>query len=227
MLRTALALALTATAALAQAPRNPARTQSAAHPAPAAAKAPAPKQAAELDLTPTIAEINEDGLMMKKLIWKQPQGRVQIMIPPGWVVEGGPGVTIFRLKDDSRATIHFLASPVPNLPLDTDAKVEAVRNAIVATAPNGAEKIEFMSEAKNPLLINGWGSHQVTFAYTVFGVRYVKTAMFVKISDRQELQVIAVAPEASFPRASQGINIALNSWYNEPGPAVAATPVAN
>src|SRR6266705_6150941 len=140
---------------------------------------------AGIDLTPTAVEYTSEGIKYQRLIFQQDKRRVEYNPPPGWTFRGS--VERLQLTPTEKHFAEALIEAVPlTKPQPLDEKViKALEQQFISSVPSGSQFVTVVSEERNPLLLDGTPTFEVTVSYELIGEKFLKSALFVNLSDTQ------------------------------------------
>jgi hypothetical protein len=174
---------------------------------------------ADIDLTPTPMEYMSEGIKYQKLIFRKDQQRVEYNPPPGWSFRGSADRV--QLTPTKKRFAEALIEAVPLAgpqPLD-EKVVKALGQQFISSLPPGSQFVAIVGEERNPVLLDGSPTFEVTACYQVIGEKFLKSALFVNLPDTQLIFRLA-ARKDDFEALHSDFKRSILSWHwVEPKPS--------
>jgi hypothetical protein len=141
---------------------------------------------AQLDLNPTLATRELEGVRFTQLVFQHGKDRVTYEPPSGWSYRGSTTALALTPPQKSQAEALIKAMPLsrPPAPLTPERMVELKQRAI-GLIPNGAENLEVMSEEQSPTRIDGRETFEVVLGYVLHGQRFQSSVLFLTLDDSE------------------------------------------
>jgi hypothetical protein len=141
---------------------------------------------AQLDLNPTLATRELEGVRFAQLVFKHGKDRVTYEQPSGWSYRGS--TTILALtppqKTQAEATIQAMPLSRPPAPLTAERMAE-LRQRAISIVPKGAENIEVVKEEQSPIKIDDRETFEVVLGYVLYGQRFQSSVLFLTLDDAE------------------------------------------
>jgi hypothetical protein len=183
---------------------------------------------AGIDLTPTPMEYMSEGIKYQKLIFRNDQQRVEYDPPPGWSFRGSADRV--QLTPTKKRFAEALIEAVPLAgpqPLD-EKVVKALEQQFISSLPSGSQFVTVVSEERNPVLLDGSPTFEVTACYQLIGEKFLKSALFVNLPDTQLIFRLA-ARKDDFEALHADFKRSILSWHrveSKPGAQEATASAA-
>jgi hypothetical protein len=183
---------------------------------------------AHLDLTPTPTEYVAEGITFQRLIFKQTDKTCVSYEPPrGWTCRGGGDLLQLIPGEATRAQASIQALPLAApQPLD-DKSIAILREEFLKSLPLGSQLIKLLNEEQNPVVLDNKLSYAVTASYQILGETFVRSALFINLTDTQ-LRFTINARQSDFEKLQQNFRRSIFSWQRldpaapPPGPRTAS-----
>jgi hypothetical protein len=183
---------------------------------------------AHLDLTPTPTEYVAEGITFQRLIFKQTDKTSVSYEPPrGWTCRGGGDLLQLIPGEATRAQASIQALPLAApQPLD-EKSIAFLREEFLKNLPLGSQLIKLLNEEQNPVVLDNKLSYAVTASYQILGETFVRSALFINLTDTQ-LRFTINARQSDFEKLQQNFRRSIFSWQRldpaatPPGPRTAS-----
>jgi hypothetical protein len=168
---------------------------------------------AELQLTPSIAEYELDGVKLKELAFPDGDKKVLYQQPHGWEYSGSANRLTLRPpnKTQVEATITKIALPEPGS--FDDESLKKLVNEAMALVPKGSQDVTVVSQEKNPLMINRKETFLLILHYNLFGQPYNCSILFLNRGNEQ-IRCELVCRAADFKDLQKAFLGSQYSWQN-------------
>jgi hypothetical protein len=183
---------------------------------------------AHLDLTPTPTEYVAEGITFQRLIFKQADKTSVSYEPPrGWTCRGGGDQLQLIPSEATRAQASIQALPLAAAQALDEKSIAFLREEFLKSLPPGSQLIKLLNEEQNPVVLDNKLSYAVTASYQVLGETFVRSALFVNLTDTQ-LRFTINARQNDFPKLQQNFRRSIFSWQRldpaatTPGPRTAS-----
>jgi hypothetical protein len=165
-----------------------------------------------VDLTPFANEYISEGIKYQRLIFREEKRRVEYNPPPGWSFHGSAErVQLTPVhKPFAEALIEAVPLAAPQ-PLDEKA-MKALEQQFIASLPSDSQFVMVVSEERNPVLLDGSPTFEVTVSYELIGEKFLKSALFVNLTDTQ-LIFRLVARKDDFEALHSEFKRSILSWH--------------
>ena len=167
---------------------------------------------AELQLTPTIAEYDLDGVKLQHLVF--PDGERQVMYTPprGWKYSGGGNLLVLN-PPAGRAEATIARTSLPREATFDEATSKLLTDEVLASARVGGKNVTIVSQEKNPLLIEKKETLLVIIKYDYSGVPYLRSVMFLN-RKKEQIRLQLTAPQEKFDALQKAFRGSYFSWQN-------------
>ena len=166
---------------------------------------------AGVDLTPSVTNVDEDGVKYQQLRFKSDGGTVLMVLPENWSFSGGPGRLQLKApgKDFTEATVEAVALNATT-PIDETVRAE-FKQQVLATLPAGAQRAETLTEAENTLMPSGNPSFELVLSYELWGKTFQRSALLVH-TPRERLVFRLTAHRPDFAGLNNQFRRSIMSW---------------
>ena len=174
---------------------------------------------AGIDLTPTPMEYVSEGIKYQKLSFREDEKHVEYDPPPGWTFRGSADRV--QLTPTKKRFAEALIEAVPLAgPQPLDEKVgKALEEQFISSLPSGSQFVTVVSEERNPVLLDGSPTFEVTACYQLIGEKFLKSALFVNLPNTQLIFRLA-ARKDDFEALHADFKRSILSWHwVEPRPS--------
>ena len=172
------------------------------------ALAPFPGQA--LDLTPTMAFRDLEGIKIPIILFTDAGQKISYQPPVKWNVSGGEGVLSLYPPELPDAVLQLVVRP--RKPLDPGA-TEDLEKWCLAQLPQDATDPKREGEAANNIFTLGTlPSREFTFSYAAQGRRFTTSVAIVDWNERERLAVIVTARTADHRPIYETAMRSMFSW---------------
>lgn len=118
-----------------------------------------------IDLVPHYISTTADGVVIRRPYFADGKKKYSVKIDSETKLTEFEGGALFRFDKFPDATMRMRLSPVANPAPFTPESLEHYQQVARSLLPAGAEEIALAESASNPLPINNWQSHRLTFSY--------------------------------------------------------------
>ena len=153
---------------------------------------------AQLNLTPTVSERMQEGIPFPQLCFSDDGKKVTYEQPRGWSysVQSQQKIAFYPpQKAEAQAEIEAGFPLVP--PQFDEEGVKKLKATFLNLIPKDSEKVEIGAGQKNPVLINGQESYEVTATFVDHGRRYSMSILFVNLP-REQIRCKVIADPKEF-----------------------------
>lgn len=133
---------------------------------------------AAIDLTPSVTDLVEDGVVYREVSFKTPEGKVVLTLAPGWTIRGQKERAQFTGADKSAEAVIDVMPLEKPAPLD-EAAITKFKQQVVAALPAGSTKITTINESQNSLMPGGNPSFEIVITYDLWGKVFQRSALLV------------------------------------------------
>src|SRR5437879_10796417 len=137
-----------------------------------------------IDLTPSVQEYSANGMKFRQLVFNDEKRRIEYEPPQDWSFDGGTNQLHLKPKKNFAEALISVAPLNKPQPLDENAR-QALREQFIASLPVGSQFAKVEEEVRNPVLLNGNESFEITVSYQSIGEKFFKSALFVNVKDAQ------------------------------------------
>jgi hypothetical protein len=141
---------------------------------------------AQLDLNPTLATRELEGVRFTELVFQHGKDRITYEPPSGWSYRGSVTTLALTPPQRSQAEAVIKAMPLsrPPVPL-TPERMTELRQRAISLVSTGAENVEVVSEEQSPTRIDGRETFEVVLGYVLHGQRFQSSALFLTLDDSE------------------------------------------
>ena len=167
---------------------------------------------AALDLTATSEEYAGEGIIYKRLLFKDDERTVQMELPHGWTYRGGGAARLTLIppgKGFGEAVMEV--QPLPASSAFDDVAVKALEQQALSTVPPASEAIHVVQTNQAPNGPGGRESFEVVVSYKALSYTFLRSTVFVNFPDCR-LVLRMTAPEAEFQALNQTFRRTVQSW---------------
>lgn len=168
---------------------------------------------AHLQLTAREGEEDCDGVKIRHLVFTDDHGQVTYAPPRGWQYSGGGDRFVLQPRQtaNAEAVIRIVGLEQPQV--FDEATTKHLRDAALASLPQGAIHAAIISEEKNPVMIEHKETYLVVLEYQAYGLAYSRSLMFLNRKGEQvQFQLTALRP--NFPQLQKQFMASHFSWQN-------------
>lgn len=149
---------------------------------------------AALDLTATLEEYVNGGIIYKRLVFKDDKRRVEMEFPPGWSVRASSArIELIPPGKGFAAAVIQTQQPAKPAVLD-EAALEAFAQQALAALPPDSQAATIQQASSDP---DGLGGSEVILSYKSLGYTFRRSVRLVNLPDCRLMTQIS-APEAEF-----------------------------
>lgn len=168
---------------------------------------------AELQLTPTLQELEGDGSKFKQLAFSDGEKTVTYQAPIGWDYSGSATQLTLRPPKKTQAEATITRSPLVQPGAFDDEGLKKLVNEVSALVPKGSENVTVISQEKNPLLIDRKETFLVVLGYNLFGQAYNRSVLFLNRGNEQ-IRFQLVCRQADFKELQKAFLGSQFTWQN-------------
>lgn len=166
-----------------------------------------------LEFQPTRSYRELEGVRIPLLLFPDGPRKIRYEPPDGWDMAGGGAEISFRPRALAMAELKLTVTPKRAARAgENAAPVPAPRDALGSFLPPDATKIEPVSEAENPFMLETVGSREAVFAYTSGGQRCRISIATCDLNATQWLAVVTNAFERDFEEVRRAAIGSMFSW---------------
>ncbi|MEY2556750.1 MAG: hypothetical protein QOE34_175 [Verrucomicrobiota bacterium] len=181
---------------------------------------------AAVDFTPGTGQTVLDGLKFPFLIFHENGKQISYEQPAGWKYSGDSSHIRFTPPNLAQAQADIDQSSLPAPQDFNDETMKALQQKTLSSIPPGSAKAAIVTEEKNPILVNGHETYEVTVGYEAFGREFQTSVLYLNLPDTQ-LRFRATALKADFEKVHRAFRGSVFSWqWHEPQPEKAQVTVA-
>jgi hypothetical protein len=165
-----------------------------------------------IDLTPFADEYISEGIKYQKLTFRRDKQRVEYNPPPGWSFRGS--AERVQLTPPKR---RFAEALIEALPLAAPQRldetvIKALEQQFISSLPSDSQFVTVVTEERNPVLLDGSPTFEVIVSYQLIGEKFLKSALFVNLSDTQLIFRLA-ARKDDFDALHSDFKRSILSWH--------------
>lgn len=172
---------------------------------------------AAIDFTPTKGEREINGVVFPQLVFRE-NGRNIIYEPPRTWTPSGGGASIKFIPPKILLAEGELQQQPLKAPLTFDEPTtKALQAQTVALAPSGSTNVTIVGEEKNPILVNGNATYEVTVAYNFYGEEFQLSMLYVSLPETL-LKMRTLAKKTDFEKVHSAFRASAVSFQGlKPG----------
>jgi hypothetical protein len=167
-------------------------------------------RAEEINLIPVRSVREQDGIKFPQLEFTDGKKKITYEQPRGWIISGDSSQIKFTPPDVS-AKAAIEQSPLSAPQIFDEATTKMLQQEVLASVPSGSQKTTMLSEEKNPLMMGGHETYEVTVSYQFFGHELITSTLFMNTKDTQ-LRFRLTAEKADFENVHKAFRGSLFSW---------------
>ena len=138
-----------------------------------------------IDFTPGAGERILEGIRFPELYFHENGRKISYEQPRGWSYSGD-AARIRLVPPNARLAFgEFTQAPLPKPQNFDEETVKALQGLARAGVPPDSEEVSVVSAEKNPIMINGHETFEVTVAYQLYSERYQQSVLFMNLADTQ------------------------------------------
>ena len=167
---------------------------------------------ASLQLTPTEASEECDGVKLHCLAFFEGSKRITYSPPRGWQYSGGGDRFVLRpnQKGNAEAIIRIVATKPPAF---DEAGIKRLRDFAVSSLPPASVHAAVVSAEKCPLVIERKETFLITVEFESYGVAYTRALMFLN-RENDQVQFQLTCARADFAQLQREFMASHFSWQN-------------
>ncbi|MDB6150369.1 MAG: hypothetical protein JWQ44_1817 [Chthoniobacter sp.] len=165
---------------------------------------------AALDLTPRFIDTFADGITFHRLYFSDGEKKFVLSLNRETEVTAEGNGALFRFTKLKEAKFLLSRSRLSPSDVFEGAALERYREGAKRLMP--ARGVTILEEVLNPLPINGWKSFRLTLSGEVNGQKYLQSVTFVNLNDSDQVVLVTIAPERSFPEAADRSFQIFRTW---------------
>ena len=152
-----------------------------------------------IDFTPIPKERVLEGIKFAGLQFHQNGRLVTYEQPRGWNYSGGGASIKFTPPSMSQAQAEIDQTALAEPQIYDEPTIKSLKEKALTSIPPNSQKIDVVSEALNPFLINTHHTYEVIFSYEAFGQEFMTGVIYVNLPDTR-LRFRTTAPKADFEK---------------------------
>ena len=138
-----------------------------------------------IDFTPTPSERVLEGIKFPQLIFREEGREIVYGYPRGWTYSGSSSRIKFTPPGLTQAQAEIEQSPLPEPQTFDEPTTKALQQRVLASVPKGSENITVVSEQKNPVMVNGHETYEVTVGYKFYGQEFQLSVLYLNLPGNQ------------------------------------------
>jgi hypothetical protein len=140
---------------------------------------------AGIDFTPTTGERTLEEIKFPQLFFHENDRKISYEQPRGWTYTGDSSRIKFTPPNVPQAFGEIAQAPLPKPQNFDDETIKLLQDQVIHSLPGDSHDVVLVSAEKNPLMINGRETYEVTVAYQFYGERYQQSVLFMNLPDTQ------------------------------------------
>jgi hypothetical protein len=178
---------------------------------------------AAIDFTPLVEEYTSQGIVYRKVSFKEESGPISFVPPRGWNVRGGKDLLQLEPPNKNFVEATISATPLSGPVLLDESTVEALKEQLLRGAPATSQAVQIVRCEPNPVPMAPYPSVEIVISYHALGRTFEKSMIFVQAVDTQ-LIFRLTAPKEDFDPLNQLFRSSIGSWqWRLPKPGGAMT----
>jgi hypothetical protein len=170
----------------------------------------APAGQGSIDFTPHVAEQTLAGIVFKQLIFHEKDKKIAYEQPRGWSYSADGARLRMTPPDVGQAQGEIDQSSLPKPQNFDEETVKALQQRVVGSVAN-AQKMRVTGEQRNPVIINGHETYEVTVEYELYGQQFTSSVIFMNLPDTQ-IRFRVSARKQDFEKVHKAFRGSLYSW---------------
>jgi hypothetical protein len=168
---------------------------------------------ADLDLSPQLSQYDVDGVKFPRLVFLDGTKKVTYSPPRGWNYSGSTTKLSLQPPNTAQAEATVTKVALRQASPLSDEAMKALAAEALGSVPSGSTDVTLTSQEKNPLMIGGKETFLVTLTYTLYGVSYARSYLFLnRTTDQIRFQLVSRAAE--FKALQKAFHDSLFTWQN-------------
>ena len=157
---------------------------------------------AEIDFTPRPSVYLAEGMKMADLKFRDGAREIAYTPPANWKYEGDPSKLLLIPSNMVQAEASIEKAPTPVTAVFDAEGMKQLTGRVLASLPQGSQKVTIVSEEKDPLRINGKETFGVTISSVFFGQAVTTSVVFCN-RGKEQLEFKLFCHSADFPELSR------------------------
>jgi hypothetical protein len=163
-----------------------------------------------IDFTPGIGERVLEGVKFTELYFHENGRQISYEQPRGWSYSGDSSHIRFTPPNVQQAFGEMAQAPLEAPQNFDEPTVKRLQERVLQSVPPDSRDVSVLAADKNPLMVNGHETFEVTVAYQLYGEQYRRSVLFMNLSDTQ-LTFSFVSRKSDFDRLHQAFRGSLCS----------------
>lgn len=165
---------------------------------------------AGVDFTPGLGERTLEGIKFTELYFHENGRKISYEQPRGWTYTGDASRIRFLPPNVAQAFGEMAQAPLAAPQNFDETSTKTLQEQVVRSVPPDSHDVAIVSAERNPLMINGHETFEVTVGYELYGQQYQRSVLFMNLPDTQ-LIFSFVARKSDFDRLHQAFRGSLCS----------------
>ena len=165
---------------------------------------------AGIDFTPTASERTFAGIKFPQLYFHEKDRRISYEQPRGWRYSGDCSQIKFTPPDVPQAFAEISQTPLPARQNFDEPTTKGLQDQVLASLSPDSQDAAIVSAEKNPLMIDGHETFEVTVTYQLYSERYYQSVLFMNLPDTQ-ISFRFVARKPDFEKLHRAFRESLGS----------------
>jgi len=156
-----------------------------------------PNARADIDFTPRPSTYKAEGIKMSNLAFSDGHNAISYTPPGNWKYEGDPSKLLLIPNNMVQAEASIEKAPPPITTAFDEEGMKELTQKVLASLPQGSQKVTIVSQEKDPLRINGKETFGLTVSYIFFGQSVTTSVIFCN-RGKEELEFKLFCHSADF-----------------------------
>ena len=139
---------------------------------------PTSRALADIDLTPRPSVYLAEGIKMPDLMFRDGHNDIAYTPPGNWKYEGDSSKFLLVPNNKVQAEASIEKAPLPITAVFDEEGMKQLTSKVLASVPQGSQKVTIVSQEKDPLRINGKETFGLTVSYIFFGQAVTTSVIF-------------------------------------------------
>jgi hypothetical protein len=169
---------------------------------------------ATIDFTPIPGERVLEGIKFPELYFHENGRKISYEQPRDWSYSGDSNRIRFMPPGIAQAFAEMAQTPLKGPQNFDEPTMKLLQERVVQSVPPDSHDVTVVGVEKNPLMVNGHETFEVTVAYELYAEQYRRSVLFMNLSDTQ-LTFSFVSRKADFDKLHQTFRGSLCSlqWW--------------
>ena len=166
---------------------------------------------AQLQLTPSLQELEGDGGKFKQLAFSDGDKIVTYQAPMGWDYSGSATRLVLHPPGVPQAEATITKLPLAQPGVFDDDTLKKLVDEAMTLVPKGSENVTVVSQEKNPMMIDRKETFLLTLSYTFYGLKYDRSILFLNRGNEQ-IRFQLTCRDADFKKVHRAFLASQYTW---------------